>query len=497
MKYYLRFIKDWSHADGTKYSKGKVYETDDKELAASLLIEGAAEKVDKSALVADGADGLSDDDTAVIKGIVDASLKTVRDDVAKLHTVIDTHDKSDDDPSFGYIRPRDGIDSADRLLKHVPRCELEHGFALFAKDVHECGPSPSRDRLPERLRKGFERSEKCIAKGIAGGWIKQPENKAAGSGWNVGVDSEGGVLIPPVFSLMLLDDVLAQSTIRPRAMQMPVDGLQVKLPQWSDYNRSGSLLASGARGYWKGENVQATESQGKYEEVSLNLHALTALAYVSHEMLTFSPLAMGPHILNLMAQAITFKEEDGFLNGSGVGQPLGILQSPALLSVAIETGQTLAASAIVTENLLKMTARTRKSGNTNNIVWLYYAPDSFVWLSKLKMDVGTGGAAVGIVDRMPNEPDFRLLGRPLVENEHIQALGTVGDIVLANLNEYVIADNRGGPEIAQSIHLKFDYGQTAYRIIKYTDGQSRYSSAFTPQNATATSASFTAIAVRT
>ena len=128
--------------------------------------------------------------------------------------------------------------------------------------------------------------------------------------------------------------------------------------------------------------------------------------------------------------------------------------------------------------------------------FLYNRVDAFFWLSKLTLDVGTGGSAAGLIQRVPGKPDMDLLGIPLVDNEHCQALGTVGDIILTDLSQYVIADDRRGPEVASSIHLKFDYAQTAYRIMKYLDGQPRYKKTFTRQNATNTAASVMCIATR-
>jgi HK97 family phage major capsid protein len=62
-----------------------------------------------------------------------------------------------------------------------------------------------------------------------------------------------------------------------------------------------------------------------------------------------------------------FMTEDAIVEGTGAGQPLGILNSPALISVAKETGQ--AAATIVKENVDKMWsrmwARARK-----NAIWL-------------------------------------------------------------------------------------------------------------------------------
>ncbi|MFA5401672.1 MAG: phage major capsid protein, partial [Dehalococcoidia bacterium] len=73
-----------------------------------------------------------------------------------------------------------------------------------------------------------------------------------------------------------------------------------------------------------------------------------------------------------------------------------------------------------------------------------------------------------------------LWGYPIVWTEKVPALGTAGCVLLTDFSDYTIADDQSGPEIAQSIHLKFDLGQTAFRMTKYIDGQNESATAMTP-----------------
>ena len=67
-------------------------------------------------------------------------------------------------------------------------------------------------------------------------------------------------------------------------------------------------------------------------------------------------------ILPLVAEEFGFKIDDAILRGTGAGQPLGILKSGALVTVAKESGQT---DKITVENLVKMWSRlwSRSRGN--------------------------------------------------------------------------------------------------------------------------------------
>ena len=97
---------------------------------------------------------------------------------------------------------------------------------------------------------------------------------------------------------------------------------------------------------------------------------------------------------------------------------------------------------------------------------------------------------------LPNAPAGTLLGRPIVPIEQCQTLGTVGDIILADLSQYVIAD-KGGLESASSIHVRFVYDESVFRFVYRVDGQPIWNSALTPFLSANTLSPFVALASRT
>ena len=91
-----------------------------------------------------------------------------------------------------------------------------------------------------------------------------------------------------------------------------------------------------------------------------------------------------------------------------------------------------------------------------------------------------------------------LLGRPIVWNDHAKTVGDAGDIILADWSQYLVGQFQGdaGLEVAESIHLKFDYNQKALRFTFYVDGQPWWPSAFTPKNSVKTRSPFVVVAAR-
>ena len=183
---------------------------------------------------------------------------------------------------------------------------------------------------------------------------------------------------------------------------------------------------------------------------------------------------------------------NAIINGTGAGQPLGILVAPGTLSITKETGQP--ATTIVSENIDKMWARMLTRAK-RNAVWLV-SQDCEPQLANLNRSVGTGGALVynppGGISQLPYGT---LKGRPVRETEFNPTLGAVGDIILADLGYYATG-TRGSVMADSSIHLRFDYAETAFRFMFEVDGQPWLQSAITPFNAGNTQAPFLTLAVR-
>jgi HK97 family phage major capsid protein len=76
-------------------------------------------------------------------------------------------------------------------------------------------------------------------------------------------------------------------------------------------------------------------------------------------------------------------------------------------------------------------------------------------------------------------PFGRLMGRPVQPVEYCSALGTLGDLILANMGEYFVIDN-GGIQSASSIHVSFTTDETALRFIYRVNGFPWWTNTMTP-----------------
>lgn len=481
----IKLSKDWKAPDGKEYKAGTVLEMDEKSATACLL-EGAGVKDDSPAVDIKDMANIEATVTKVVNTALDAKLKDVPGNTAKAiadaaHN-ISIHDNVDDDPSYGYL-PNPEKATKDQKL---------WALGNFAADVYRAGPELAKPN--ERLNKCILKGQDVIQKSIEQGIVR----KGAGTGMTVAADDSMGALIPPTLNTMLLDVALETAVIRPRATVVPISGLQLSLPKVKDYDRSGALLYSGLLAYWKGEDAQLTEKLVKHEELNLSLHCLTILAYASHQAMRFSPFDLGGYLLPKMSSAITWKEEDGFINGTGAGMPLGILNANAYVSMTTQTGQTSTANIIVTKNIDEMIARIRTEAR-GSLCFMYNRPELYTWLVSLTRPVGTGGVMALLYSPMSigAGKEAELAGIPCIDSEHCPAAASKGDLLLTDWSQYIIADDRQGAEIAQSMHLKFDYGQMAFRIMKYVDGQPTNTTYYTRYKGSNTTSSIVGMAART
>ncbi len=174
-----------------------------------------------------------------------------------------------------------------------------------------------------------------------------------------------------------------------------------------------------------------------------------------------------------MRVALSWGLDNAFFNGTGVGQPLGIFASPNLITVAKEIGQ--GADTVIYENLMNMAARHK---NYANATWVA-SQTAMPQLLTLSVPIGTAGSHIPVLTKTAGQ--FEILQRPVVFTEKLAPVGDLGDILLADFDQYAIG-MRQEADLARSEHALFDEDQTYFRIISRLDGRPIDPAAETPKN---------------
>lgn len=303
------------------------------------------------------------------------------------------------------------------------------------------------------------------------------------------VPSDGGFLVPEAMRSELLRVALTQAVIRSRARVIPMETLRVSFPA-IDATSNASSVYGGIIGYWTEEAGTLTQSQARFSKIALEAWKLTALARVSNELLADSMTSFSALIEEIFPEALAWFEDIAFISGSGVGEPLGILNATAAVTVSKESAQ--AADTVVWENIIKMFARLLPT-SMGRAVWLV-DPGAFVELATMALTVGAGGSAVWLNNGVEGPP-MTLLGRPVIFTEKVSALGDLGDINLVDLGYYLIGD-RQQMSAMSSQHSRFSTDETEYRFIQRVDGKPWIQSAITPKNGGSTLSPFVKLEAR-
>jgi HK97 family phage major capsid protein len=298
------------------------------------------------------------------------------------------------------------------------------------------------------------------------------------TGLGESIPSDGGFLVQQDFSTELLQQVWETGKLASLCRKITVSGNanSIKINGFDETSRANGSRQGGVRGYWLDEAGTKTASKPAFRKIELNLNKLIGLCYATDELLDDAGALEGI-LRNAFVSEFGFMLDDAIINGLGVGQPLGILNSGSLVTQTKETGQ--AGSTIVAENVINMWSRIFASSRPN-AVWLINQ-NLEPQLHTMSIAVGTGGIPIYMpAGGLSGLGYSTLFGRPVMAIEQCQSIGTLGDIYLGDFkNGYIIAE-KGGMKADMSIHVQFIYDESVFRYVLRLDGQPILAQEVTP-----------------
>lgn len=296
-----------------------------------------------------------------------------------------------------------------------------------------------------------------------------------------GAGADGGFAVPPEFRTEIWQKVNGESSIFGRTDQNPTSRNTIVLPadETTPWDSTGGIQA-----YFESEAGLMTQSKVSLKEKTIRLNKLTALVPVTEELIEDAP-GLDAYLRKKVAEKFDFKLNLKILQGTGAGEPLGILNAASLVSVAKETSQ--AADTILIDNIDKMWSRLY-APLRNDAVWLINqdVEPQLYGLQRLVKDA-SGNIVGGTPAYMPpggvsGSPYATLYGREIIPTQACETLGDKGDIILVNLKQYMTAYKQGGLRADVSMHLWFDYAVMAYRFILRVAGQPWWAAYITPRD---------------
>jgi len=310
-------------------------------------------------------------------------------------------------------------------------------------------------------------------------------NAAATTIASEGVGADGGFAVPVDFRSGIMSKVFAEDSLISRTDQQQSGSNQVTFTSdmttpWDSTN--------GVQAFWEGEGREFTQTRPRLETITMRLHKLTALVPVTEELMEDAPALEG-FLRRKVAEKFDFVISNVLVRGSGAGQPLGFLESPALVTQAAEGAQP--ADTINVQNVTKMYARMPVQ-NRRTAVWLVH-PDAepqlqVMTLGQQPIYLPPGGLSAS--------PYGMLMGRPVIPHQVAATLGDIGDIMFVDLNSYMTVTKTGGLRSDVSMHLWFDQQIMAFRFVMRLAGQPWWSSATAQRSGSNAQSPFITLAAR-
>lgn len=433
-KIWVKFLKDYE-----TYKKDQVVELEES-TANSLINLKFADKTEvPNTDIIDGAmkglsDNFKDAISTAVKSAIEETNKQVGDSIKKYLPAI---------PKDHEAEAKGGFNSFGDFLYSVRGVELEESGTVKEK------------------MKAY--GQQIVAK--------------APLGINTLQDEEGGYLVPEQWSNEIWDYVVEAQEILPRTDQRTTSSNNLNLNGFEELSLKDGYRDSGVRAYWLEEAAEYTASQPKWKKMRMELKKLGVLCYVTEEELSDAKgLNLGPTLQRKAANAINWLVNDSFLNGTGVGKPLGILNADtnATLVIPIETNQ--AAGTILHRNLIKMYYRMLP-GLRKSSVWMVH-PNLEELLpliafadetsSRFPIYIPPGGLSAS--------PYGSLFGKPVIPSQFCQDVGTPGDIIHVAWSQYMTLQKAGaGIKSATSMHVRFLFDEQVFKFSFRIDGQPSWS----------------------
>jgi HK97 family phage major capsid protein len=311
----------------------------------------------------------------------------------------------------------------------------------------------------------------------------------AALGSNESVPAEGGFPVPSQMVPILMTSIENETAIAQYCTPVPISvGNRGVFPAVDETSRVNGSRWGGITSAWQQEAATLNASKGRFRSSELILNKLTALVYAPEELLEDSAL-LGAFIELAFPLEAAFRLDEAVLKGPGTGQPLGLLNSNALVTVSKDSGQ--AAGTITPSNITSMFGRMLPESR-RRAVWLV---GTTAEESLYTLNTGTSGQAALIFTAADESAPYgRLMNRPVLPVEQCAAIGTAGDIVFADLSRYLIATKP--LNLDMSIHLQFVSGQVVFRLQYRADGQPALKTPITPYDGGAARSSFVALESR-
>jgi HK97 family phage major capsid protein len=288
--------------------------------------------------------------------------------------------------------------------------------------------------------------------------------------------STGGYLVPPQVSDELIQIREQSNVLRPLFSKIQVNADVLRIAA-----QTSGLLAG-----WVAELAEKPESELTFGEISVNVFWKAGMSVVSNQLLRNSNPSIDTLINSELGRRLAALEEIAFISGSGVGQPLGILNTPGVQYSGDGASGGAAFTSTSVDDLLDeiidaITAIYTEYFGAPNAILMH--PRTWARIIKARKEdataeyafvVGPGSRQDGArtaTDSLPGytgapNPTGALFGLPVYTTRNVPTNAGAGDdesrVVVGNFQEGLILDH-ASIQLDSSEHVYFRTNQTIFR----------------------------------
>lgn len=258
-----------------------------------------------------------------------------------------------------------------------------------------------------------------------------------------GVDADGGYLVPEEYDHRLIDVLDEENIMRKLAHKISTSG-----------EHKINIAATKPAAAWIEEGGALQFSDATFSQILLDAHKLHVAIKVTEELLYDNAFRLENYIIEQFGKALANAEEDAFLNGTGVGQPLGLFA---------ETGGGTVAATVTTltaDDIMKLVYALKRPYRKNA---KFILNDQTIATIRTFKD--NNGAYMWQPALTHGEPD-RLLGYEV----HTSPFAPVDAIAFGDYSYYNIGD-RGTRSFKQLNELFAGNGMIGFVAKERVDGK--------------------------
>jgi HK97 family phage major capsid protein len=305
------------------------------------------------------------------------------------------------------------------------------------------------------------------------------------------IPSEGGFLVPEYLRSQVLS-YMTGAIVRPHAAVLPMSSLRLPVPLLDNASQASAAQALGGLTFaFTEEAAPITASGSGFGQITLEARkAAGYMANVPNELIDDGAGAFGDYLARVIAQGLAWFEDDYFIgtNGTGTGCPQSLINAPCAVQVTRANSSdppVLADIALMAKALHPASKQAGMTPGITSVCWLL-SDSAFDALLEIYLAVGSPATQAVSPSNWMSLGDGEhvgpsILGLPALITDHQPAAGTTGDVILADLRNYLIGDRLEMTVELSKLGGGFIYDASNIRVRSRVDGRYWIQSASTTE----------------